>query len=439
MNRVFNREQHKWIRPWNEEKFDDLYNRDERFFSIIIKGLISWLNRNILMYDKSINHFIFNTGSSYLYMESNGYEYNLQETTGEDTMYMQLPRCLIEFSNLRIPTEELTAPFSRGNYERRDGNLIRGYNAEIRRLPIEMDIRLQYFLATYNELLVLLQELIDKLVFQKYYNITYLGNIIQCSIEFPAEQQIQINKIDMSAPDPNQKTIELNIIISTNYPLINERTAVPTDKVIGSYGYEIDLDNNTNYTTDVVNTGTPISDIDGFKEFENTLGDNSNNNSETINEKENYIFDNVGEPYNEDTKDNNMVPDENNQISINTDNIDDEFIKNLDTDADSNIDLEDLINKYDTNGDGIIDETELEDILEKIKNDYYDENTDYSEQCHYKIDYVDLCYAIKLVNKQSNVSAEYDRITKKIYVTHYENGEVKEIDIAKYKIVKKYE
>ena len=439
MNRVFNREQHKWIRPWNEEKFDDLYNRDERFFSIIIKGLISWLNRNMLMYDKSINHFIFNTGSSYLYMESNGYEYNLQETTGEDTMYMQLPRCLIEFSSLRIPTEELTAPFSRGNYERRDGNLIRGYNAEIRRLPIEMNIRLQYILATYNESLVLLQELIDKLVFQKYYNITYLGNIIQCSIEFPAEQQIQINKIDMSAPDPNQKTIELNIIINTNYPLINERTAISTDKVIGSYGYEIDLDNNTNYTTDIVNTGTPISDIDGFKEFENTLGDDSNNNSETINEKENYIFDNVGEPYNEDNIDNNMVPDENNQISINTDNIDDDFIKNLDTDADSNIDLEDLINKYDTNGDGIIDETELEDILEKIKNDYYDENTDYSEQCHYKIDYVDLCYAIKLVNKQSNVSAEYDRITKKIYVTHYENGEVKEIDIAKYKIVKKYE
>ena len=50
MNNVFNREREPWIRPWNQEKFDDLYNRDERFFSIVIKGLLSWLNRNIVLY-----------------------------------------------------------------------------------------------------------------------------------------------------------------------------------------------------------------------------------------------------------------------------------------------------------------------------------------------------------------------------------------------------
>ena len=35
-----------WLRPWNLEKFDDLYNRDERFFSILLKGTISYLNNN---------------------------------------------------------------------------------------------------------------------------------------------------------------------------------------------------------------------------------------------------------------------------------------------------------------------------------------------------------------------------------------------------------
>ena len=89
------------------DKFDDLYNRDERFFSIVIKGLLSWLNRNIVLYNKSINHFIFNTGSSYLYMESNGYEFNLSETTGEDTMYMTLPRCLVEISDISFPMENV--------------------------------------------------------------------------------------------------------------------------------------------------------------------------------------------------------------------------------------------------------------------------------------------------------------------------------------------
>ena len=54
MKHVFNRENEPWIRPWNQVKFDDLYNRDERFFSIIVKGLISWLNRNIVLYNEKL-------------------------------------------------------------------------------------------------------------------------------------------------------------------------------------------------------------------------------------------------------------------------------------------------------------------------------------------------------------------------------------------------
>ena len=213
MEKVFNREKEPWIRPWNQEKFDNLYNRDERFFSIIVKGLISWLNRNIVLYNQSINHFIFNTGSSYLYMESNGYEYNLSETTGEDTMYMKLPRCIIEIADLSFPMEELTSPYARGNYERQSGNQLQGYNAEIRRLPIELTINMKYYLSNFNETLILLQELVDKLIFQQYFSVIYLGQIINCSIEFPGSVNPEINKIDMSSPDPNQRNITLDVKI----------------------------------------------------------------------------------------------------------------------------------------------------------------------------------------------------------------------------------
>ena len=51
-------EKNKWIRPWNLEKFDNIYNRDERYFSILMKGLLSWLNRNVIMYNKPILHFV---------------------------------------------------------------------------------------------------------------------------------------------------------------------------------------------------------------------------------------------------------------------------------------------------------------------------------------------------------------------------------------------
>ena len=274
MKNIFNKiDDDVWVRPWNEEKFDDLYNRDERFFSIIIKGLISWLNRNILMYNKSINHFIYNTGSSIMYVESNGYDFSWSETSGEDTMYMQLPRCILTLNAINIPTEELTSPYARGIYERKSGNLIRGYNAEIRRLPINMTVNLHYYLGTFNECLVLIQELLDKIVFQQFYNITYLGQVIKCSIEFATDFNPELNHIDMSSPEPNQKSLSIDLKISSNYPIINERTAIRTDKVIENFGVIQHLEND-NYETDIEKIGKILeNDYDGYNEFIDTIND----------------------------------------------------------------------------------------------------------------------------------------------------------------------
>lgn len=384
MSKVFNREKEPWIRPWNQKKFDNLYNRDERFFAIIIKGFLSWLNRNIVLYDESINHFIFNTGSSYLYIESNGYEYNVSEVTGEDTMYMSLPRCIVDITDISFPMEELTAPFSRGNYERQSGNMLCGFNAEMRRLPIEITLNMKYYLSNFNETIILLQEIVDKMIFQTYFNVTYLGKVIQCSIEFPANMNPEINKIDMASPEPNQRNLTFDVKIDTNYPVIDTRTEISTDKVIEMFGQETELrlkgfKSDTEYKGEIIN-----DELDGFNEFENDL----------VQEKEDLIFDNIDEQ-----------------------------------------NINDLINKYDINNDGVIDETEITDLLEKTKYEFYDETSDVAEECHYRIDYRDLYYIIKLVNKQSDISAQYDNIMKKIYVTHNDTGDVNEIDIRKYKVI----
>ena len=488
MNNVFNREREPWIRPWNQEKFDDLYNRDERFFSIVIKGLLSWLNRNIVLYNKSVNHFIFNTGSSYLYMESNGYEYSVTETTGEDSIYMKLPRCIVEISDINIPMEELSAPFSRGNYERRSGNQLQGFNAEIRRLPIEITINMKYYLSNFNETIILLQELIDKLVFQRYFNITYLGKVVQCSIEFPANYNPELNKIDMSSPEPTQRNITLDIKICTNYPLIDTRTEIPTDKVISQFGHKVDL-YLKGFKGDSINKGQIISEDDGFTEFENNLvnekedyifdkiesikpiednpddnsqdnpptdnpDDNSQDNPSTDNpddnSQDNPSIDNPGDnsqdnPPTDNPDDNSqdnpsidnpdVIENEDNSITIYTKDIKDPFIKSFDINNDGIIDINDLITRFDTNGDGVIDENELITILEKMKYEAYDDKYDYAESCHYRIDYKDVYYAIKLINKQSSVSAHYDKFAKKIYVTHNDTGDTAEIDMVKYKVI----
>jgi hypothetical protein len=91
---------------------------------------------------------------------------------------------------------------------------------------------LNYVLSNFNESIILVQEIIDKLVFQQYFNVNYLGQIIQCSIEFPVQTNININKIDFDSTETNQRTIEIQIKINTNYPIINELTEIENSKVI---------------------------------------------------------------------------------------------------------------------------------------------------------------------------------------------------------------
>lgn len=225
-----------WKKPWQIKKFDNLYNKDERFFSILVKGAIAWLNKNIVLYDKSIKHFILSTGSSYMYVENNGYEFSFTETTGEDYVYMEMPRCVIELADISFDTGSLTNYFARGEYERYDDETkeISGYNAEIYRIPIEMSLHLRYVLSNFNEAIILTQELIDKLIYQKFFSIVYLGQIIRCGIEFPNSVNPQLNKIDMSSTEANQKVIELDIKITSNYPAINEKTEIMNTQIISS-------------------------------------------------------------------------------------------------------------------------------------------------------------------------------------------------------------
>ena len=247
-----------WIRPWNIEKFDNLSNKDERFFSIVTKGALSWLTRNIILYNKPIKHFIYNTGSSIMYVETNGYEMSWNETTGEDQIYMSRPRCIVNIGDINIEKSELTQPHIRGVYEREvkyeTGTNIQGFNAEIRRIPITIQLNLNYVLSSFNESIVLTEELISKFLFQQYFNVVYLGQNIMCSLEIPESFHIETNKIDMTSTETNQKNISCSINLCCNYPRINEKTEIPNEKVIMDFKY------NLNANTDRLSTN--VSGLD---------------------------------------------------------------------------------------------------------------------------------------------------------------------------------
>lgn len=248
MQNLINKEVDFWERPWNKEKFDDLHDRDERFFALLIKGVLSWFNSNILMYNKPIKHFIMNTGTSYLYLENNGYEYTWCETTGENMMYMEMPRCLVSIGAFSIPLEELTAPYARCEYERisnasdAKGQIV-AYNAEMQRLPIEMTLNFKYIFSNFNEAIIFVQELFECTLFQQYFDIIYLGQLVKCSIEINADTNIQFNEIDLAGKDVNQRTMEFDVKVTTNLPCINEKTECRSSNVINGLFGKISEDN----------------------------------------------------------------------------------------------------------------------------------------------------------------------------------------------------
>ena len=187
-----------------------------------------------------------------MYVESNGYKFSWNETTGEDTIYMSRPRCVVELGDISIDTSELTQPNIRGVYERENNSNIEGFNAEFRRMPIQMSMSLNYVLSNFNESIVLLEELISKLSFQRYFKIVYLGQLIECSIEFPTSHNININKIDMTSTETNQKNINIQINICSSYPAFNELSEISSSSVIGKMSSNIEAyaNNDVDYTTD---------------------------------------------------------------------------------------------------------------------------------------------------------------------------------------------
>lgn len=237
MQSLVNKKQDVWLRPWDLTKNDIDSEHDERYFSLLIKGVLSWLNRNIVMYGKSIRHFILNTGSSYLYLENNDSSSDFCETSGENWLYMERPRCIVTLGSINIPTEEMGAVSSPCQYERKSNaedtkGQILAYNSYLQRMPIEWQIDLKYIFDTFNESICFVQEMLEKILFQKYFTISYLGQLIECSIEFNKDSKIEFNQIDLASKDPNQKTFDLSIIVHSNLPIIDTDAEVRSTNII---------------------------------------------------------------------------------------------------------------------------------------------------------------------------------------------------------------
>lgn len=227
-------------------------NNQELFFSTLIKGLMLRLDDDISIRGISVPHIITHTGSDLMYLEKKGQDMSIEplEISNEDYTYTMIPRCIVTPGGIDLIPDQLTNPYSIGNFQYDEGEMVLGLAAEFRRLPIKLSVELKYFTDSYRDMLELVQQVLTKLSFIRTFNITYLGQMITCSYKIPESfSEEHLTDLDGTTTDSKSKTLTLSLEVETNLPVISSKTVMSTDDMIKSHKYRIWRDEAKIYET----------------------------------------------------------------------------------------------------------------------------------------------------------------------------------------------
>lgn len=212
-------------------------NNQELFFSALIKGLMLRLDDDISIRNIPIPHLIINTGDDTMYLERKGQNNAIEplQISNEDYIYTVIPRCMVKPGGIDLLADQLTNPYTIGQFQYDDSENLLNLTAEFRRMPIKLTVELKYLTDTYRDLLELTQQIITKLSFIRTFNITYMGQMIQCSYRIPESFSGEyITDLDGTTTDSRAKSISISLEVETNIPVISPKTVMPADKFIKS-------------------------------------------------------------------------------------------------------------------------------------------------------------------------------------------------------------
>lgn len=204
-------------------------NNKELFMSTLFKALIYNLNHQMLLRDKSIPHFILNTGDDIMYLENKGQDNSKEpyQVSNEDYIYNSVPRCMINLGGIEVLEDQITSPYSRGEFEISDDDILQSFSAEFRRMPLKFSVTLKYYLDSFTDVLSVTQYIITKLLFIRTFKFDYLGQMIEASYKVPTSFDNEKNiTFDGGTTEQKLRTIELTLDVETNMPVYDERTAI---------------------------------------------------------------------------------------------------------------------------------------------------------------------------------------------------------------------
>lgn len=219
------------IEQIREGKID--INNQELFFSTLIKGLMLRLDDDISIRGISVPHLIVHTGSDVLYLERKGYDQSIEplQISNEDYIYNVVPRCIVSPGGIELVADQLTNPYSLGQFQYEGDEEILNITAEFRRMPIKLSVDLKYLTDSYRDMLELTQQILTKLSFIRTFYITYMGQSIQCSYRIPDSFSGEyITELDGTTTDSKNKTMSISIEVESNLPIISHRSAMISDQ-----------------------------------------------------------------------------------------------------------------------------------------------------------------------------------------------------------------
>lgn len=210
-------------------------NNQSSFISILIKGLMIKLNEEIKIRDVLIPHIIIGTGDEIMYLENKGQDNRIEplSISNENYTYNTMPRCMVSPKGLDIISDQLSNPYSRGVFEIQDEDNIYSINAEFRRVPIKLSVDLTYYTDSFTDMLELMQQIITKLYAIRTYDITYMGQRLNCSYKIPEtlDNEYSID-LDGITQDNRSRKLSLSLEVESNIPVIDNKTVAYAGTII---------------------------------------------------------------------------------------------------------------------------------------------------------------------------------------------------------------
>ena len=100
-------------------------------------------------------------------------------------------------------------------------------------MTIKISVDLTYKTDSFRDSMELIQQILTKLAFIRTYNITYLGQMIQCSYKIPESLESEhLAEITGNTQDNNTRNTSISLEIETNLPVYSKETIMPSDNYI---------------------------------------------------------------------------------------------------------------------------------------------------------------------------------------------------------------